>query len=101
MPSAVRIDALIFLAHTEESPTRSRRWIRFQPVGPTRSTEEHADTNLRATETGSGRIRTFSCQCLAVSSDAVALSLIAASQRSAGVPIRRAAGAVSWSQTLG
>ena len=27
IPSAVRIDALIFLAHTEESPTRSRRWV--------------------------------------------------------------------------
>ena len=42
---------------------------------------EYANPILSATETGSGRIRTFSWQCLAVSSDAVALSLIAASQR--------------------
>ncbi|HZI76668.1 MAG TPA: hypothetical protein VFD73_22110, partial [Gemmatimonadales bacterium] len=35
---------------------------------------------------------------LAVSSDAVALSLIAASQRGTGVRMRRAAAAVSWSR---
>ena len=45
---------------------------------------------FQATETGSGQIRTFSWQCLAVSSDAAALSLIAASQRDTGVWVRRA-----------
>jgi hypothetical protein len=52
---------------------------------------------LQATETGTGRIRTFSWQRLAVLSDAVALSLIAASQRGTGVWIRRASPAVSGS----
>ena len=56
------------------------------------------NARLPATETDSGQIRTFSWQCLAVLSDAVALSLIAASQRGTGVWIRRAAAAVSWSR---
>jgi len=58
----------------------------------------NADAVLHATETGTGRIRTFSCQRLAVLSDAVALSLIAASQRGTGVWIRRTLPAVSWSR---
>jgi len=56
---------------------------------------EYANPILSATETGSGRIRTFSWQCLAVSSDAVALSLIARKSERTGVWIRRAAPAVS------
>ena len=58
----------------------------------------NAGAVLHATETGTGRIRSFSWQRLAVSSDAVALSLIAASQRGTGVWIRRAAPAVSGSR---
>jgi hypothetical protein len=52
---------------------------------PTAGTAEETEASLPATETGTGPIRTFSWQCLAVLSDAVALSLIAASQSGTGV----------------
>ena len=56
-----------------------------------------ATARFQATETGSGRARTFSLTMPGVS-DAVALSLIAASQRGGGVWVRHAAPAVSWSR---
>jgi hypothetical protein len=71
---------------------------RYELHEPTAGTAEETEAGLPATETGTGRIRTFSWQRLAVLSDAVALSLIAASQRSTGVWIRRASPAVSWSR---
>jgi len=65
---------------------------------PTAGTAGETEADLPTTETGTGRIRTFSWQCLAVLSDAVALSLIAVSQRGTGVWIRRTSPAVSWSR---
>ncbi len=62
---------------------------------PTADTAEETEADLPATETGSGRIRAFSRQCLTVSSDAVTLSLSAASQRGTGVWVRRVVPAVS------
>ena len=70
----------------------------YELYEPTAGTAEETEASLPATETGNGRIQAFSRQCLAVSSDAVALSLIAASQRGTGVWVCRVAPAVSWSR---
>ena len=65
---------------------------------PTAGTAGETEADLPTTETGTGRIRAFSWHCPAVLSDAVALSLIAASQRGYWYLGTPRCPAVSWSR---